>query len=143
MQTKRILVVDDEPIVGYSIKISLQPAGYAIEVVTSAAEALHRYQAGKYDLILTDNIMPGMSGTGLADQIKRHNPDQPIILLTGSPPFELTRSFDRVVMKPFAVPDLRRAVAEVMQTLAPPKPAGQPPAATRKDEPSGQAGEPS
>jgi CheY-like chemotaxis protein len=65
MPCKRILVVDDEALVGQAIRFALFPEGYEIDVVTSPFEALRKTTAGSYDLILTDYKMAGMTGVEL------------------------------------------------------------------------------
>jgi CheY-like chemotaxis protein len=111
MNGKRILVVDDEPTVGQAIRLALLPDGHAIEVVTSPFEALREFDPGKYDLILTDFWMEGMTGLELAERIKARDPAQPIILLSGSPPFPSTTAVDQIILKPFSAPELRKAVS--------------------------------
>lgn len=115
MRGKRILVVDDESIVGETIKLTLRTAGHSIEVVTSPYEALSRFEVGKYDVILTDFMMEGLTGAQLAEQIKALDPGQPIIMISGSPPFPAVIAVDLVVLKPFSVSELRKAVVEAAQ----------------------------
>jgi CheY-like chemotaxis protein len=113
MPGKYILVVDDEPSVGQSIKITLQPDGHRLEVVTSPFEALRRIERNRSDIILTDFRMQGMTGLQLAEQIKARDPAQPIILISGSPPFPPTSLVDRIILKPFSTMELREAVAQL------------------------------
>jgi CheY-like chemotaxis protein len=113
MRSKRILVVDDDQIVGQAIKISLQPDKHTIEVVTSPEEALRRFEAGKYDLVLTDFRMEEMTGLQLAKRIKAQDPAQSIILLTASPIDPPAAVFELVITKPFSNEELRRAVEQV------------------------------
>jgi CheY-like chemotaxis protein len=115
MSSKRILVVDDDAIVGVAIRITLQPDNHTIEVVTSPEEALRRFEVGKYDLIITDFRMEGMTGLQLAEQIKARDLAQTIILLSGSPPFPETSVFDLVILKPFDNDLLRNAVAQFVK----------------------------
>jgi CheY-like chemotaxis protein len=112
MEGRRILVVDDEPIVGQAIKMTLQPDGYIIDVVTSPYEGLSRFEIGKYDVILTDFRMPGLTGAQFAERIKTRCPSQPIILVSGSPPFPPTLAVDLVILKPFDNLELRNAVGQ-------------------------------
>jgi CheY-like chemotaxis protein len=108
----RILVVDDEPIVRLSVRITLQMDNHSVEVVTSAEEALSRFEIGTYDLIITDYRMGGMTGLQLAERIKARDPGQRIILVSGSPPFPPIDIFDQVILKPFSSEELRTSVAQ-------------------------------
>src|SRR4051812_46759758 len=110
MAAKRILIVDDESVVGDSVMAILEMDGHSTEFVTSAVEALNRYSPGKYDLIVTDNRMPGMNGVELAERIRSQHPGQRIVLLTGYPPVRRPDVVDIVMMKPFSGDDLRATV---------------------------------
>lgn len=111
MSIKRILVVDDDPLVRESIQLMLQCDELLIELVESGSEALLRYETGKYAVVLTDNRMAGMTGLQLAQAIKTRNPAQIIILFSGSPPLTPAPACDQVLLKPFSAVDLRKAVA--------------------------------
>jgi CheY-like chemotaxis protein len=110
MPGKRILVVDDELVVCTSITAILEIDGHTTEFVTSAVAALQRYSPDKYDLILTDNRMPGMTGIELAERIRSQHPTQRILLLTGYPPLKPTPVVDVVLVKPFSGDELRSTV---------------------------------
>lgn len=119
MSAKRVLIVDDEPEVASYTELCLQRDGYATEVVLSPAEALARYSPGRYDLVLTDHQMPGMTGVELASEIRRQQPDQLLILVSGSPPAIQSAVFDRVLAKPFAIAALREAVEWLAEGRSP------------------------
>jgi two-component system, cell cycle response regulator CpdR len=113
MARKSILVVDDEPMVRESLQLMLKLDGHAIDLVASGPEALQRYDSAPYDIVLTDNRMPGMSGLQLAHEIKRRNPRQRIILFSGSPPVAPAADCDLVLIKPFSASELRQAVNQL------------------------------
>jgi CheY-like chemotaxis protein len=115
MLGKQILLVDDEPLVGQSVKLLLQLDGHTVEYVGDARTALERYAPGKYDLVLTDSRMPEMSGLELAEKIRQQNPAQRIMMLTGYPPNEQAPFLDLIMLKPFSGADLRSAVAKLTQ----------------------------
>lgn len=112
MQANRILVVDDDAMVRESIQLMLEMDGHAIELAGSGPEALERLAAGPYDVVLTDNRMPGMTGLELARRIKDMRPAQLVILFSGSPPVGSCSPCDRVLLKPFSAADLRRVVRQ-------------------------------
>jgi len=115
MHGKRILVVDDDPLVRESIQMMLELDGHSLDLVSSADEALQRYACGTYDLILSDHRMGGMTGLQLAAEIKSRNPAQPFLLFSGSPPIDHDSMCDLVLMKPFSANELRAAVNRVAE----------------------------
>jgi CheY-like chemotaxis protein len=80
---KRVLVVDDDPVVGKSFDRVLSPKGYAVITAASGAEALARLEAEKYDMVYTDIKMPGMDGVEVAKRIKASRPWLPVVIVTG------------------------------------------------------------
>jgi CheY-like chemotaxis protein len=78
-----ILCVDDEENPLLLRKCVLQKAGYEVLTARSGKEALELVAEHKLDLIITDQLMPGMSGTDLAKQIKERYPELPVVLLSG------------------------------------------------------------
>lgn len=78
-----ILCVDDEAIPLILRKSVLEKSGYNVIAAKSAAEALERLDQQPIDLVLTDLLMPGLSGTELARQIKQRKPGLPVVLLSG------------------------------------------------------------
>ncbi len=114
MSPKRILVVDDEPLICQSLKMLLDCDFHQTEVATNGADALSKFEAATFDLVFTDYFMPGMKGDQLADCMKAHGRGKPIILLTGFPPSERTEQFDLVMLKPASLADLRQAIVTVV-----------------------------
>jgi signal transduction histidine kinase/CheY-like chemotaxis protein len=80
-----ILFVDDEMMLAYMGKQILERLGYKVSVRTSSVEALEAFRAqpDKFDLIITDQTMPNISGDELAKSLLEIRPDIPIILCTG------------------------------------------------------------
>lgn len=111
MSKKRLLIIDDEPLVLKSVSMALTFAGYAVESAASGAEALRKLKSSTYDLIVTDWKMPEMKGDDLAGRIRSRHPHLPILLLTGSILEEPPSGFDKVLYKPFSMDELREAVA--------------------------------
>jgi hypothetical protein len=115
-QQRRILVVDDEPLVCQSVQLLLEGDGYVVDGAKSGAEALALFEPGKFDMIFTDYFMPEMKGDQLAAAIKRLSPRQPVVMLTAFPE-KLQSSdcplggVDSFICKPFEVETLRSAIA--------------------------------
>ncbi len=78
-----ILCVDDEEIPLSLRKSVLEKMGYSVVTANSGAEALEQLQRQHVDLVLTDMLMPGLSGAELAREIKQRRPQLPIILFSG------------------------------------------------------------
>src|SRR6476620_9068340 len=111
---QRILVVDDEPFVCESVKMLLAYDGHAVETAGSGKEALVKFEAAKFDLVITDYSMSGMKGDQLAHAIKEIDAAMPIILLTAFPPEHQPESIDLVLTKPFYFDTLRAGLATVL-----------------------------
>jgi CheY-like chemotaxis protein len=78
-----ILCVDDEENPLALRTLVLQKAGYRVLSAKSAAQALKILSSNKVDLVLSDQLMPGKTGTELAREIKTSNPNLPVILISG------------------------------------------------------------
>ena len=78
-----ILCVDDEELPLLLRKLVLEKQGYKVVTAGSASEALQTLNEHRVDLVLTDQLMPGGTGTELAQSIKGLWPDLPVILISG------------------------------------------------------------
>jgi CheY-like chemotaxis protein len=117
----RILVVDDEPSVGNTVKMLLKYDGHEVQATHCSKEALGLLKTGRFDLVFTDYTMPGMDGNQLAAAIKADAPDQPVVMITAYagtlPP---SPDVDFVVGKPFRLEHLREAIAKVVPAAGSP-----------------------
>ncbi|MBP6337248.1 MAG: response regulator [Vitreoscilla sp.] len=80
---KRVLVVDDDPVVGKSFNRVLSQKGYVVVTAQDGREALSKLQDGDYDVVFTDIRMPGMDGLELAEQVKARKSWTPVVIVTG------------------------------------------------------------
>jgi CheY-like chemotaxis protein len=78
-----ILCVDDEPNSLVLRKLVLQKAGYDVITANSAAQALEVLNSSQVSLVLSDQLMPGQTGTELTHQIKKRWPSLPVIIISG------------------------------------------------------------
>jgi CheY-like chemotaxis protein len=78
-----ILCVDDEELPLMLRKLVLEKQGYDVITARSAAIALQALQSSHVDLVLTDQLMPGGTGTDLARSVKQVRPGLPVILISG------------------------------------------------------------
>lgn len=80
---KRILVVDDDQVVGKSFERVLTNKGYRVDTALSGREAFEKYAGADFDMVFTDLRMPGEDGLEVARRIKEMNPWLPIVVVTG------------------------------------------------------------
>jgi PAS domain S-box-containing protein len=111
-----ILTVDDDPLVALNTSALLEELGHTVYSVPSAMQALAMLRRkSDIDLLITDQLMPGMTGSELATTIRANRPELPIILATGYAelaPGEGT-GFPRLA-KPFSQQDLAEAIARAV-----------------------------
>ncbi len=83
--TEHILLVDDEVMLADAGKTVLESCGYTVTAVTDSSKAwdLFKADSSRFDLMITDQTMPGMQGAELAEKVLALRPDLPIILCTG------------------------------------------------------------
>lgn len=114
--TRRILVVDDEPLVCEAVRILLSFDGHEVFVAKNAREALDLYATNEFDVVITDYAMPGMTGDKLAVAIKERSPEQPIIMITAFAEVlpNPVAGIDHLISKPFLLENLREAISKVM-----------------------------
>jgi two-component system response regulator MprA len=113
---KSILVVDDEPSVANTLRMLLRMDGHRVEVAADGEKALAKYREDRFDLVITDLLMPGKDGLELARLIKALVPQQPILLITGhlealcDNEKALLPDIDGLLGKPFSQEELREAL---------------------------------
>jgi CheY-like chemotaxis protein/anti-sigma regulatory factor (Ser/Thr protein kinase) len=121
---KRALVVDDEPMVASVLTTILARNGYRVVSAHSAKAALDCLQdddGDRFDVVLSDHGMPGMTGLELLAEVKRRRPELPVVLLTGWGESILQVQItdvqpDAVLGKPINQADLVDAMAQVLRS---------------------------
>ena len=116
-----MLVAEDEDVVREATVTYVLADGHAVDAAAGGREALKRLRAGRYDLVLTDRGMPGMSGDEVAAAVKAASPRTPVVLLMGFGELlkatgERPEGVDLVVGKPLTRGKLRAALASVGRT---------------------------
>ncbi|HEY8079612.1 MAG TPA: response regulator, partial [Labilithrix sp.] len=114
-------VVDDEPALGVALR-RLLLSDHEVDVVTSASAARERVEAGeRYDVILCDLLMPGMTGMELHAELEKTFPDlaKRMVFLTGAVSTPRARGFLDAVTnarfeKPIRAEDLRATIATML-----------------------------
>ena len=79
----RVLVVDDDRSVRTALRVNLTRAGYDVTLAPHAEEALERARASRFEVVITDVKMPGMSGHELLERLKAEQPELPVVVMTG------------------------------------------------------------
>ncbi len=81
----RILIVDDEPGIRLTLQEFLRDEGFEVETAQDSFEALALLDRHRFDVVVTDVILPRQSGVELMHAIRERDPEIPIILITGEP----------------------------------------------------------
>jgi two-component system, cell cycle sensor histidine kinase and response regulator CckA len=115
----RILLVDDNELVRGVVRAQLQSAGYDVQVASSADQALGLLDhAANFDLLISDVVMPRMSGIELAKRTRERLGALPILLVSGYAAELSLETLDamgvRLLLKPFGTKQLLEAVDEVL-----------------------------
>lgn len=110
-----VLAVDDDPLVLMTTGAMLEELGCRVFEAESAKQALDILAQNTVHLVLTDQAMPQMTGTQLAEVVRQRYPDLPVILVTGyaDQPNGLTGELPRLG-KPFSQDELTQSIAAVM-----------------------------
>jgi two-component system, OmpR family, response regulator MprA len=121
---RRILVVDDDPMVATTVQRVLRPEGYEVDVALGGAQALEQARAQRPDLVVLDLMMPGVDGLEVCRQL-RANGNLPILILTArSGTADRVRGLDTgaddYLVKPFAYAELLARVRALLRRTPPP-----------------------
>lgn len=122
MNKLRILVLDDEPIVGKRLKPALAKSGYEVSIAATGGEALRLIDEVGFDIVVADIRMEGVDGLEVLRHARAHSPRTRVIMITGFATVELARealtmgAFD-FIAKPFKLDDLRRTILRAAAAL--------------------------
>lgn len=81
-KTKKILIIEDEKPIAHALELKLTHQGFEVTVVSDGEEGFVSIQKEKYDLILSDLVMPKMDGFTLLYTLKENNIDTPLMILS-------------------------------------------------------------
>ncbi|MCR2806606.1 response regulator transcription factor [Paenibacillus soyae] len=106
-----ILIVEDEEKIARLLEIELECEGYRVGKAGNGVEALEKFRAGDWHLVLLDVMLPGMSGFELLRRIRQSDADTPVILLTAKGSVEdkvagLDQGANDYITKPFQIEEL-------------------------------------
>src|SRR5581483_355273 len=120
----KILIVEDEPGIAFSLESDLETEGYAIVVVGDGIDAVHRASSETFDLILLDIMLPRKDGFEVCRELRRGGLKTPIILLTAKiqeaeKVLGLDVGADDYVTKPFSPRELSARIRALLRRAAP------------------------
>ena len=120
---RTILVIEDDPSVLSVIIKHLDYLGYNVMTATDGMEGLKKLESGGYDLVITDIVMPYVSGVGLVTAIKEKTPHIPVIAITGygkePEAAAMEKEADLVLAKPVKMSVLKEHIAELLSLSEP------------------------
>ncbi|HMK65270.1 MAG TPA: sigma-54 dependent transcriptional regulator [Thermodesulfobacteriota bacterium] len=117
---ERLLIVEDEDTLRESLKRVFQREGYQVEAVMSAEVALEHFEEASFDLIITDIILPGITGIELLKRVKEISPEQIVIIVTAYASLETAvetlraGAFDYIV-KPIIHEEIKQIVKNALR----------------------------
>ena len=121
MSKKRILIVDDAKDILFLVTRSVKQLGpdYHVSTAMDGLEALEQIRQTKFDLVITDYMMPGMTGLELAEEVRRESPDTQVMLMSAYDTVGLRSQVERLqlngyVGKPFSVPQIVQTVQRLV-----------------------------
>jgi response regulator RpfG family c-di-GMP phosphodiesterase len=119
----RILVIDDEDVIRILVGEILDSAGHDVTSAESAETALALLDESDFDLVVSDVVMPGLSGIELLETVRARRASLPVVLVTGAGTYDtlsraLTHGAAGLVTKPFAHADLETAVEDALERAA-------------------------
>ncbi len=120
MDSKTVLVVDDEAAIAGLLKVILSEAGMEVELASNGQQAMELIEKTKFDLVISDIRMPVMDGFQLLEQVKRRDREIKVILMTGyTEDYEISDALvlgaDDYITKPFEDTKILIAVQNVFQ----------------------------
>ena len=120
----RLLVVDDDPDTVRVLALSLHNYGFLVDAFANPKDALQEIKSNpeSYSLVLSDSLMPEISGIQLAERVKEANPDVKVLLLTGSEMAdnEISKVFssttvDGYLQKPVSIRKLKGKILSLLE----------------------------
>lgn len=119
---KKILLAEDDKGLSRSIDILLTLDGYEVIVVFNGEEALNKLCYQKYDLLITDIVMPQLNGTELIREIRTLRPQIPIMVISGRLNDELYKELrgegiTHILPKPINPTNFRTTIQDILENI--------------------------
>jgi DNA-binding response OmpR family regulator len=124
MQQQKILLLEDDPNLGFILHENLELQGFAVQLCTDGEQGLTAYQRGQFDLCLVDVMLPKKDGFAFAREVRRGDDKTPIIFLTAKSLKDdriegFKRGGDDYVTKPFSMEELVLRIQAVLKRAQP------------------------
>lgn len=118
----RILVVDDEELVRYSIRMFLENEGHEVEEAADGIEGVAKLESGSFDLLITDIVMPRKEGLETILEVRQQHPELKVLAISGGGPIgsfnytEMARQCgaDIFLAKPFTDDEFLGAISHLV-----------------------------
>jgi DNA-binding NtrC family response regulator len=117
-----VMALDDEPIVGKSLRMALSKLGFKVEVFEDPALAMKRIDEKTFDIVVTDIVMGDIDGIQILDRVKLRSPRTKVVIITAFAMMEMARkamergAFD-FIAKPFDAAEIRAIVSRAADAL--------------------------
>ncbi len=123
MANKRVLLVDDEPLIVKGLRFSLEQDGYDVDTAADGEEAISKFFGSSFDLVLLDVMLPKLSGMEVCQRIRERS-NTPIIMLTAKGEdmdkiLGLDYGADDYMTKPFNILEVKARIKSVMRRIGP------------------------
>lgn len=118
-----VLALDDEPIVGKSLRMALSKLGFNVEVFEDPAVAMKRIDEKTFDIVITDVVMGDIDGIQVLERVKQRSPRTKVVIITAFAMMEMARkamergAFD-FIAKPFDAAEIRAIASRAADALA-------------------------
>jgi CheY-like chemotaxis protein len=118
--TKKVLVIDDQPIVTDLLVSVLERMNYQARVASCGKEGLEMFEKDRFDLVITDLGMPDISGWEVSQAVKQKRPNVPVVVITGwgvdpDPNKVRDSKVDLIITKPFEVEQLEKTIRDLVE----------------------------
>jgi len=118
--TKKVLVIDDQPIVTDLLVSVLERMDYQSQVASCGKEGLEMFERDRFDLVITDLGMPDISGWEVSQAVKEKRPEVPVVVITGwgvdpDPNKVKDSKVDLIITKPFQVDQLEKTIRDLIE----------------------------
>lgn len=121
-----ILVIEDEKGILGLIEAALTRHGHHVETAGDGRQGARKFESGRFDLVITDVLMPEMDGLEVLRHIRSVRPRTPVIGMSGTPWLLADAEFDRVLAKPFSLQKLVDCIKEMAAPAGSPAAPGSP-----------------
>lgn len=118
----KVLIVDDEALIGWSLATKLKQEGFGVTVVENGEKAVEKFYSSHFDIVLTDYKLPNIDGLIVASKIKLNFPQIPVVMMSafGDDPAiknKINTSIDRFIEKPFDLSEVIKIISSLTSGL--------------------------